>query len=208
MGVFLDAAMIAANVAALISTAAATKYKIEEGIGDYGRAMADINARIADTEDERDRRIEATRAEGVMALKERGAQAAFEGRMAMTQAEMIASSAEHAIGASGVRMRGSPLMAAQQNVDLAFAAADRTIEKGRAGMAMGGLQLKTGFENISNQTSLLTAEYQRRHAEMSFKQSELVRNKSKMVTWAGLGGMPGLASSFYEVAKDWDIFNK
>jgi hypothetical protein len=207
MGVILDAAMIAANIAAVAATALSTKYKIEEGIGDYGRAIADIDARIGETQAERDRRIEATKAEGVMALKEMGAQAAFEGRMAMTQAEMIYSAEGHRLGISGVRARGSPLMAAQQNVDLAYAAADRTLEKGKTGMAMGGLKLQTAFENIGAQTSMLTSEYQRKHAEASFKQSELIANKSKMVRWAALGGLPGLAGSFYDVGKDYSSFS-
>ncbi|KKL79100.1 hypothetical protein LCGC14_2018270, partial [marine sediment metagenome] len=104
---------------------------------DYNQAITDIQARSAATTAEATRRIGTTKEEGVLSLKEQGAQAAFEGRMAMTQAEMVASSEEAKLGASGVRAKGSPLAAAQQNVDLAFAAADRTIERGSAGMAMG-----------------------------------------------------------------------
>lgn len=109
--------------------------------------------KIGETKAERNRRIGALKEEGVLSLKEQGAQAAFEGRMATTQAEMIASSEEARLGTSGVRAKGSPLLAAQQNVDLAFAAADRTIERGRAGMAVGGVRLKTGLTGISEQSA-------------------------------------------------------
>lgn len=203
MGALFEALILAANAAALLATGAATKLKIEEGIGDYGRAISDIKAQIAETQAERDRRITVAKEEGIASLKETAAQAGYESRLAMTQAEMVASSAEHKLGASGVRMHGSPLMAAQQQVDLAFAAADRTIEAGQAALRMGGLKLGNLFANIGAESSLLTAGYQRQQAELAFKKSELEKNKSKMVAWAYLGGAPALASSFYNVAKNW-----
>jgi len=85
--------------------------------------------------------------------------------MAMTGAEKAASAEEAGLGAAGVRAKGSPLMAAQQNVDLAFAAAERTIETGRAGVALGGVRLKTGLADIGAATSLLTEQYKRQIAE-------------------------------------------
>jgi len=194
---------VAAQAAAWLASMGATKYKIEEGIADYGRAITDIKARIKETQAERDRRIAITKTEGVLGLKETAAQAGYEARTAMTQAEMIASSQEHRLGASGVRMHGSPLMAAQQQVDLAFAAADRTIEQGQAAVKMGGLKLGSALANIGAESSLLTAEYQRNQAELAFKKGELEANKAKMLLWVGLGGLPGLASSFYDTSKNW-----
>ena len=194
--------MLALDIAAIAATATGTAMKIDEGIGDYNRAIADVKARSGETTAEATRRIGTTKEEGVLSLKEQGAQTAYEGRMAMTQAEMVASSEEAKLGASGVRAKGSPLFAAQQNVDFAFAAADRTIEKGSAGMAMGGVRLKTGLADIKAQETLLTSEYARREAEMRRKRNELQRNKGAMIAISALGGAPGLASSFYGVSRD------
>jgi hypothetical protein len=210
---------MAAAIAAMLAAGAGTKMKIEEGIADYNTAIADINARSAQegwealrqrnvSQAEETRAIGAAKKEGVLGLKERGAQAAFEGRMAMTSAEMTASSEEARLGASGVRGRGSPLLAAQQNVDLAFAAADRTIESGNAGMKLGGLQLKNTMAgigaagamqrgNIEGQSSLATFEYARQTREATRKRNELASNKNKMIAIALAGGGSGLASSFY-----------
>lgn len=200
-------AMIAMQGVSMVQTGIGTAMKIKEAIGDYTQSIADITARTAETKAEAARRIGTTREEGVMSLKEQGAQAAFEGRLAMTGAEMTASSEEAKLGASGVRAKGSPLLAAQQNVDLAFAAADRTIERGNAGMALGGLRLKTGMADIGAQSTMATAEYGRQKAEQQRKKDELVRNKAGMVALATLGGAAGLASSFYTVSSDQGWFN-
>ena len=184
----------------------ALRMKIEEGIGDYGRAIADVNARIAETQGERDRRLAVTKEEGIMSLKEQGAQVAFEGRMAMTQAEMVASSEEARLGASGVRAKGSPLLAAQQNVDLAFAAADRTIERGSAGMAFGGVRLKNIFSGIGAEETLLTKAYGRRQKELQFKKRELEENKQKMLDLAMVGSITDFAGSFYKFAASAGLF--
>ncbi|HEC61758.1 MAG TPA: hypothetical protein ENI27_05830 [bacterium] len=190
---------MAMAVAAMAAQGVGTRMKIEEGIADYNQAITDIQARSAATTAEATRRIGTTKEEGVLSLKEQGAQAAFEGRMAMTQAEMVASSEEAKLGASGVRAKGSPLAAAQQNVDLAFAAADRTIERGSAGMAMGGVRLKTGLADIGAQETLLTAEYARKRAGMLRKRDELQKNKTAMVALAVVGGAPSLGTSFYNL---------
>ena len=195
---------MATAIAAMVAAGAATKYKIEEGIADYQQAIADVQAKSAETAAEATRRIGATKEEGVLSLKEQGAQAAYEGRMAMTQAEMTASSEEAKLGASGVRAKGSPLLAAQQNVDLAFAAADRTIESGKAAVSIGGVQLKNTIAGIGAQESLLTSEYARQQREMERKKKELQENKGSMVAWAVAGGSVGLASSFYRASQvDW-----
>ena len=178
-------------------SANALELKIEEGISDYERAIRDVSQRSAETQIEAGRKQRALVTEGSMALREQGAQAAFEGRMAMTQAEMVASSEEARLGGSGVRAVGSPLLAAQQNVDLASAAADRRIESGNAGMALGGFRLGSTLQDIGAQSSLLTAEYRRKQNEMLFKRYELRRNKESMVGWAKAGSAIDFTSSFF-----------
>ena len=153
------------QIGGAISAASATAAEKEEAVEDYWAAIEEVKARSAETEVEAARRIGTTKEGGILSLKEQGAQAAFEGRMAMTGAEMAASSEEARLGAAGVRAKGSPLMAAQQNVDLAFAAAERTIEKGSAGVALGGVRFKTGLADIGAATSLLTEQYRRQIAE-------------------------------------------
>lgn len=192
---------MATAIAAMVAQGAGTAMRIEEAIADYSQAIKDVQARSTETAAEAARRIGTAKEEGVLSIKEKGAQAAFEGRMAMTGAEMAASSEEARLGASGVRAKGSPLAAAQQNVDLAFAAADRTIEKGRAGVAIAGVRLKSEIAGIGAQESMLTAEYTRRQAEMERKRRELQENKAKMVALAVAGGTPGLATSFYNLTE-------
>ncbi len=151
----------------------ASAMQITETIYDYFAGITQIEERKAEVSAEAARIIGTTKEEGILSLKEQGAQAAFEGKMAMTQAEMVASSEEAKLGASGVRAKGSPLLAAQQNVDRAAAAADRTIQKGSAGMALGGLKFGTAMADIGAQESMLTAEYNRRQKEMWRKLKEL-----------------------------------
>ncbi len=146
---------------------------IEESIAAYQSSIADIKAKSADVSAEATRMIGAKKGEGILSLKEQGAQAAFEGKMAMTQAEMVASSEEAKLGASGVRSKGSPLFAAQQNVDQAAAAADRTIQKGSAGMALGGIKFGTAMADIGAQETMLTSEFARRQREMERRLKEL-----------------------------------
>ena len=153
------------QIGGAISAASATKEEKKEAIIDYHYAMEELKKKAAEARGEGERRIGTAKEEGILSLKEQGAQAAFEGRMAMTGAEMAASAEEAGLGAAGVRAKGSPLMAAQQNVDLAFAAAERTIETGRAGVALGGVRLKTGLADIGAATSLLTEQYKRQIAE-------------------------------------------
>jgi hypothetical protein len=190
-----------AQGAAMVATGVTTGMKIEEGISDYTNAIAQEQARIAETEAERDRRIATTKGEGVLALKEQGAQSAYESRLAYTQAELTASAVENKLGASGVRQTGSPLLAAQQQVDIAYAQADRTMESGQAAMTLGGMKLGGQMADITAASTLATNEYNRRQTEMRRKKTYLEENKAAMVGWAAVGGAPGLAASFYDAMK-------
>lgn len=207
-----------ALAAAMVATGEATKYKIDEAIGDYDQAILDIDAQIDETELERDRKLgqldynyRFALEGGEAALGEKSAAAKYDTRMAMTKAEMIASSAENALGSSGVRASGSPLLAAQQQVDLAFAAADRTAEAGSAGVKLGGLALgkqltsiEHGRQDVRAQSSLLTSEFGRRRAGNVRKKTELEENRGKMIAWAYAGGAPALTSSFYNASKTFN----
>ena len=192
---------IGLTMTSMEAEATATSMRIEEGVRDYTQAIGDLQARGGEMQAEASRRIGTTRQEGVLTLKEQGAQGAYEGRMAMTQAEMVASSEEAKLGASGVRATGSPLAAAQQNVDLASAAADRTIERGNAGMAVGGLRLGNSMADIQAQSTLLTADYTRQGTELARKRKELLDNRDMMVTLARWGGAGALGTSFYNLSK-------
>lgn len=249
MAAYADIAMQAAGIAA---QATGTAMKINEAISDYNYAIADINAqtteanreanrrrsivtsettaRLNEVSAEASRRRSQTTEEGVLALKEQGAQAEFESRMAMTQAEMTASGQEARLGSSGTRLGGSPLLAAQQDVNLAFAAADRTAESGAAQMKIGGVQLKNRLgditadqrltraelsrqqshelSDITAQESYLTADYGRKVAEMTRKRNYLSANKAGMVAIAAAGGLAGLSSSFYNYGRDLGWFDR
>jgi len=192
---------VAAAIAAMAATGVGTEMKINEALSDYTNAITDVQERSTESADEAQRKIGTTRSEGILTLREQAAQTGFEGRMAMTAAEMAASREEARLGASGVRAKGSPLAAAQQNVDLAYAAADRQIESGNAQMKIGGLRLTHSLGDISAQSTLLTSEYSRQSAELTRKKTELEKNKAKMIAVAVAGGLPGIASSFYNASK-------
>jgi len=193
------------QIGGAISAASATKEEKKEAIIDYHYAMEELKKKAAEARGEGERRIGTAKEEGILSLKEQGAQAAFEGRMAMTGAEMAASAEEAGLGAAGVRAKGSPLLAAQQNVDLAFAAAERTIETGRAGVALGGVKLKTGLADIGAAESLLTEQYRRQYAEYWRKMkalggiwyqpygttSDAVVWEGSSSTWKNWGEAPG-----------------
>jgi len=142
----------------------ATEAQIGESIADYQEAITNTEAQLAEIESERTRQLGTIKGAGVLELKEQGAQSAYESRIAMTQAEMTASAVENKLGASGVRQTGSPLLAAQQQVDLAYATAERTVQAGGAAMTLGGVKLGGAMEDISAAATLATAEYQRRLA--------------------------------------------
>jgi len=156
--------------------------------------------------------------EGAARLREQGAQAAFEGRAALTQAELLASGQEAKLGGSGVRANASPLLAAQQNVDLAFAAANRRIESGNAGVALGGMQLRNQIaqvalqgrqerENLYAKGTLATNEYERQMEEARRKKKDLRAGRGLAVAIAAAGGTAALASSFYNYGSDLGWFD-
>jgi len=161
------------SIYSMVTEANAAEEQIAESITDYKEAITNTETQIAEVTAERERRIGTTKAEGVLALKEQGAQSAYESRIAMTQAEMTASAVENKLGASGVRQTGSPLLAAQQQVDLAYATAERTVQAGGAAMTLGGVKLGGAMEDISAMATLTTAEYQRRLATYKRKLTEL-----------------------------------
>ena len=191
INIFTSLASLGLQTAGMITAARAAGQEVGETIGDYFAAIQQIEERSAETSAEAGRRIGTTKEEGILSLKEQGAQAAYEGKMAMTQAEMVASSEEAKLGASGVRSKGSPLFAAQQNIDQAAAAADRTIQKGSAGMALGGLKFGTAMADIGAQETMLTSEYARQQKEMKRKLKELGLTESQVETGIETGAFPG-----------------
>lgn len=189
--ILLGAAQLGLGIYGMVTEGQATEEQIKESIGDYQEAITNTEAQIAEVAGERERRIGATKAEGVLALKEQGAQSAYESRIAMTQAEMTASAVENKLGASGVRQTGSPLLAAQQQVDLAYATAERTVQAGGAAMTLGGVKLGGAMGDISATTTLMTAEYQRRLATYRRKLKEIGGTAPEYTTSLG----PAFSSS-------------
>ena len=165
VGTFLiGLAGLGMGIYGMIKEGEATEEQIKESVEDYKEAITNTEAQLAEIESERTRQIGTIKGEGVLALKEQGAQSAYEARIAMTQAEMTASAVENKLGVSGVRQTGSPLLAAQQQVDLAYATAERTVQAGGAAMTLGGVKLGGAMGDISAAATLATAEYQRRLA--------------------------------------------
>ena len=164
---------IGAGIGSMVSESMSKSQRIAEARDDYKAAMKDIDAQIADAQAESERRIGTTKTEGIATLKEQGAQAGYETRLAYTQAELSAQSAEAQIATSGVKQKGSPLLAAQQQVDLAYAQAQRVGESGQAALKIGGLKLGTGLQDIRAEETLLTKELSRRRAELYRKKEAL-----------------------------------
>jgi len=196
-GAAADWAQFGLNVAAMAAAGVGTGMKIEEAIADYSHEASNIQAQQAEVAGEGARKIAATREEGVLGLKEQGAQAAYETRQANIKTELVTSSQEARLGRSGVRVGGSPLLAAQQDVNLAAAAADRTAESGMAAMSIGGVRLKNQLGDITANQTLVTAEYERRRQEALRQKRYLEENKAAMVAVSVAGGSGGLATSFY-----------
>jgi hypothetical protein len=194
-------ANVALQAAAMAASGVGTGMRIEEAITDYSHEASNIEAQQAEISGEGGRKAAVAREEGVMALQEQGAQAAYETKLATVKTELVTSSEEAKLGKSGVRIGGSPLLAAQQNVNLAAAAADRTAESGMAGMALGGVKLKNQLGDITANQTLLTAEYERRRQEALRQQRYLEQNKGAMIGVAVAGGAPGLGTSFYNAGK-------
>jgi len=191
---------IGLDIAAMAAQGVATGMKIGEAITDYEQSIADINARVGETQAEAARRIAQTKVEGVAGLKELGKQAAYESGVVNVQAGMVASGTKAKLGASGVRAAGSPLLAAQQQTQLAQEAANRKTESGNFGVSYGGLKLGGNIADINAQASLATAEYSRRRAEAARKKKYLEDNTAAMILLASAGGASGLAEDFFQAA--------
>jgi len=199
------AVQVGLQIAAAAMESIAVGFKIEEAITDYAQEISDLkemrNARLAEMTASGERAKEA----GIAGLQEKVAGANFDTRMATMKAEMTASGSEAKMAASGVRAGGSALMGAQQNVDIAYAAADRVAEAGTAGVRIGGLQLADTLQSSKAAKSLLTLEYGQTLAEQKKKKENLQKSKGFMIAATALGAGAGVASSFYEKAstKSW-----
>jgi hypothetical protein len=176
----------------------ATGMKIEEAKSDY-QAQIDMlqtqkTAKISAMDEAAGRNKEL----GIAGINEKSASANYDTQMATMKAELTSSSAEAKLGASGVRAGGSALMAAQQQTDIAYAAADRTAEAGAAGVKIGGLQLGDTLKTAASQKSLLTLEYGQSITEAQRKKDYLNANEGAMMALGAVGGLAGLPSSFYQ----------
>ncbi len=192
---------VATTAASMVASGAATAMKIEEGIADYA---AEINRQ----EEMRDARLSQmsasagrTKEIGIESIGEGAEQAKYESETAMMKATMASSTETAKIGASGVKARGSALMAAQQTTDIAYAAADRTAEAGAAGIRIAGLQLGNQLQSAAGERSLLTLEYKQGLAEQQRKKDELEKNKWAMIAISLAGGAGALGTSFYNASK-------
>lgn len=174
IGMFaLSLAGLGMSIASTVKESQAAAAQVTESISDYQEAISQTEAQIAEVAGEEKRKIGIAKGEGVLALKEQGEQTAYEARIAQTQAELTASAVENKLGTSGVRQTGSPLLAAQQQVDLAYAQADRTVETGKAAMTLGGVKLTNAIGDITAMATLTTAEYNRKLASYRRKLGEL-----------------------------------
>jgi len=200
------AAALLLQTVSLTQTRRAMRMKIKESLDDYREAKVDEEERAYENRQETARQQGAVGREGVASLKEAGRQSAFESYMAVTQAERGASAIENRLGQSGVRASGSPLLAAQQDVDLQFAAADRIAESGSKGLEIGGIRLGSQLQGIKAQGTLAANEYTRRLENIERKRSELEGNEQAMLNIALLGGAATLASSFYTINRQTPLF--
>ena len=195
-------AMIAAQALAVAATVTGVGLKLGEAVAEYNRQEANLGTRISETTAEGARQISTAKAEGILSLEEQGRQNAFEAQTVTRQAEQLASSQENKLGVSGVRATGSPLLAAQQEVDVAFGAAENKIQAGNAAMRIGGLRLQNTFGDIGARTSLLTAELGREQSDLARRRAELQTNMPLYLSIAALGGAASLASSFYTLGSN------
>lgn len=195
------------QAASWVWQAAAVEMKIREAEKDYASEISRLETQKAAREAVAESEIGRGKEIGIGVLTERGAQAAFESQKAMREVEQTASAAEARIGASGVRVSGSALAAAQQDVDIAYAGAARVAEAGAAQMTIGGLQLKGQLKGAREQKSLLTMEYGQTITEQKRKLTELEKNATAMINLTLLGGLAGVYSSFYKSSANpfnWD----
>jgi len=192
---------IFAQIGGMAAQATATEMQINEAIASYGRDIKELEAKIVTQQGLTRASMDETRRIGVEELKEVGREAGFQAKTGYTTAERLALSAENRIGASGVRAIGSPVMGAQQDVDLAFAAVDRNVERGESALKIGGLRLASSLAKEQRTSTALTEQWGRQKQRTIDESWALEYNRSKMVFLAGAGGLPGLTSSFYNAAK-------
>ncbi len=186
---------------ALAAMKESTEQKINEAITDYTKEIERLQETKSARENAMENEIGRVREAGITALTERGAQAGYETRKAMMGAAQAASSAEARLGASGVRATGTALAGRQQDVDIAYAGAQRVAEAGAAQMKLGGLQLGSQLQGAQEKKSLLTMEYRQNITEQQRKLAELQANKGQYLGWVVQGGLAGIYSNFYQGAK-------
>jgi len=167
---------IAAAATSLVSTGVGFAQEIsgsaleqQEARRFYKREIGRLEEKQGEATGEAERQIGSTMEAGVAGLREQGAQAAYETKLATIKTELTTSSEEARLGRSGARMGGSPLLAAQQNVNLAAAAAERSAEAGMSAVTIGGIKLKSELGGIAAQHTLLTSEYERQREEALYR---------------------------------------
>jgi hypothetical protein len=166
-----------------------TEMKIHEGIADYAEYITQTEQAKSEQLSARAGNLDRTRAEGAAALKELGAQAAYETKAGYQKATMVSLAQEAKIGASGVRAAGSPLLAAQQASDTAWGEAGETARRGASAVTLGGLKLGGTLADYKAETSLLTGEYQRKLSSATRKKTELEANEAGMISAANWGAV-------------------
>jgi len=194
-------AALATQAAAMVAQGEATRMQINEAIASYSRDIKELEAKIATQQGLTRASMDETRRIGVEELKEVGREAGFQAKTGYTTAERLALSAENRIGASGVRAIGSPVMGAQQDVDLAFAAVDRTVQRGESALKIGGLRLASSLAKEQRTSTALTEQWGRQKQRTIDESWALEFNRSKMVAFAYLGGVPALTQSFYNASQ-------
>jgi len=192
---------VGAATGAMFAQKAATRMKIDEAVRAYYRDIAELDAKISTQQGLTRASMDETRRIGVEELKEVGREAGFQARTGYTTAERLALSAENRIGASGVRAIGSPVMGAQQDVDLAFAAVDRNVERGESALKIGGLRLASSLAKEQRTSTALTEQWGRQRRRQQAELDELWANKETMEWLAFAGGLPGLTASFYNASQ-------
>jgi hypothetical protein len=168
-------------------TGHAVSLQIQEGIADYNDFLLQTQRASARMQAESIRKQEQTKTEGIAAIKEMAMQAAYETKTAFMGAELASSAQEAKLGASGVRASGSPLLAAQQVSDVAWGAAAEKGRQAAAGISLGGLKLGGTLQDIREERSLLSAEYEAKVATAARKKRALAQAAPGLVSAADTG---------------------
>jgi hypothetical protein len=213
-------------IAGAIGKAAAnfmgTKKQIAEAHADYSQAIEDTQAQ-KDEADAEAARLEQQAVEAknfqsdqmMDSFIEGSENMEAEGRYAVgntaMQGALNKSAGEAAMGASGLKRAGSPLLALQQNAkmqDDALREQQRGVDSTMRmtgsnlsqGMGMLDFNLEQNRENIAANNSLLTAGYQRQMDEFGRKRKGFTgKNKRRMLGYSLLGGLSDIASTTAQV---------